>query len=63
MIEEEEEEEEAYKPTKLLEAPSKLISAVQAAEDHTVGKRLTTGKRGMKGQERNTRKRTEREKE
>ena len=31
-------EEEAYKPTKLLEATSKVISAVQAAKDHTVGK-------------------------
>ncbi|KAL9076753.1 MAG: hypothetical protein Q9161_000738 [Pseudevernia consocians] len=31
-------EEEAYKPTKLSEATSKVISAVQAAKDHTVGK-------------------------
>ena len=41
-------EEEAYKPTKLSEATSKVISAVQAAKDHTVGKadKLQVGNEG-----------------
>ena len=42
-------EEEAYKPTKLLEATSRVVSAVQAAEDHKVGNadNLQAGSEGI----------------